>query len=44
MVKQIVGHDAQAGSWFSHLAFEYPSENVSNDWCEPVTDKEYAAL
>ena len=44
MVKQIAGHDAQAGSWFSHLAFESPSENVSNDWCEPVTDKEYAAL
>ena len=37
-------HGAQAGSWFSHLAFEYPGENVSNEWCEPVTDEEYAAL
>lgn len=37
-------HGAQAGSWFSHLAFEYPGENTSNEWCEPVTDEEYAAL
>lgn len=37
-------HGAQAGSWFSHLAFEYPGENASNEWCEPVTDEEYAAL
>ena len=29
-------HGAQAGSWFSHLAFEYPGENASNEWCEPV--------
>ena len=37
-------HGAQATSWFSHLAFEYPGENTSNEWCEPVTDEEYAAL
>ena len=37
-------HGAQTGSWFSHLAFEYPGENASNEWCEPVTDEEYAAL
>ncbi|WP_417750741.1 carboxymuconolactone decarboxylase family protein [Senegalimassilia faecalis] len=37
-------HGAQAESWFSHLAFEYPGENTSNEWCEPVTDEEYAAL
>lgn len=37
-------HGAQAASWFSHLAFEYPGENTSNEWCEPVTDEEYAAL
>ena len=24
--------------------FEYPGENASNEWCEPVTDEEYAAL
>ena len=23
---------------------EYPGENASNEWCEPVTDEEYAAL
>ena len=37
-------HGAQADSWFSHLAFGYPGENVSNEWCEPVGDEEYAAL
>ena len=37
-------HGAQADSWFSHLAFGFPGENVSNEWCEPVTDEEYAAL
>ena len=37
-------HGAQATSWFSHPAFEYPGENTSNEWCEPVTDEEYAAL
>lgn len=37
-------HGTQAGSWFSHLAFDYPGENTSNEWCEPVTDEEYAAL
>ena len=44
MVKQTVGHDAQAGSWFRHLVFEYPGVNASSEWCEPVTDEEYAAL
>ena len=37
-------HGAQADSWFSHLAFGFPGENTSNEWCEPVTDEEYAAL
>ncbi len=37
-------HGAQADSWFSHLAFEFPGENTSNEWCEPVSDEEYAAL
>lgn len=37
-------HGAKAGSWFSHLAFELPGENTSNEWLEPVTDAEYRAL
>ena len=34
-------HGAAADSWFAHLAFEIPGENTSNEWLEPVTDKEY---
>ena len=37
-------HGAQADSWFSHLAFDCPGENTSNEWCEPVTDEVYDAL
>ena len=37
-------HGAAAGSWFSHLAVEVPGEGCRNEWCEPVTDEEYAAL
>lgn len=37
-------HGAKADSWFSHIAFEAPSENTSNEWCEPVADEEYNAL
>lgn len=37
-------HGASKSSWFSHLAFEYPGENCSNEWCEPVTDEEYKKL
>ena len=37
-------HGAKAGSWFSHLAFEYPGEDTSNEWCEPVDDAAYSAL
>lgn len=35
---------AKAHSWFSHLAVEVPGENTSNEWCEPVSDADYAAL
>ena len=38
------GHGAKANSWFSHLAVEVPGENTSNEWCEPVSDADYAAL
>ena len=34
-------HGAAADSWFAHLAFEIPGENLSNEWLEPVTDAEY---
>ncbi len=37
-------HGAAADSWFAHLAFEIPGENASNEWLEPVTDKEYDKL
>ena len=35
-------HGAKADSWFSHIAVEVPGENTRNEWCEPVTDEEYA--
>ena len=34
-------HGAKQHSWFSHLAFEIPGTETSNEWCEPVTDAEY---
>lgn len=37
-------HGAKADSWFSHIAVEVPGENTRNEWCEPVTDEEYARL
>ena len=37
-------HGAKKDSWFSHIAFEIPGENCSNEWCEPVTDEQYNAL
>ena len=37
-------HGAKADSWFSHIAIEVPGEGCHNEWCEPVTDEEYAKL
>lgn len=37
-------HGAQKDSWFSHLAVECPGENISNEWCEPVSNEEYNKL
>lgn len=31
-------------SWFSHVALEVPGEGCSNEWCERVSDEEYAKL
>lgn len=37
-------HGATADSWFAHLAFSVPGENIENEWLDPVTDKEYDKL
>lgn len=37
-------HGAAKDSWMSHVAFEAPGTNTSNEWCEPVSDEEYLAL
>ena len=37
-------HGAKADSWFSHIAAEVPGEETSTEWCEPVSDEEYAKL
>lgn len=35
-------HGAAPNSWFSHLAIEVLGENASNEWLEPVDDKQYS--
>ncbi|BCJ38614.1 hypothetical protein Athai_61170 [Actinocatenispora thailandica] len=37
-------HGAKADTWFSHLAFITPGDDVTNEWLEPVTDEDYAKL
>ncbi len=37
-------HGAAADSWFSHLAFEIPGTDTSNEWLESVDDVHYDAL
>lgn len=37
-------HGAAADSWFSHLAFEIPGSDTSNEWLEAVDDMHYDAL
>ena len=37
-------HGAKKDSWFSHIALEVPGEDCRNEWCEPVSDEEYAKL
>jgi len=36
-------HGAASDSWFQHIALEVPGTEQSNEWCEPVDDKAYAA-
>lgn len=37
-------HGAKKDSWFSHLAFGVPGEDISNEWLEAVTEEEYNKL
>ena len=37
-------HGAAPDGWFSHLAIEVPGVDCSNEWCEAVSEKEYAGL
>lgn len=37
-------HGASKNSWFSHLAFMIPGEDLSNEWLEPVDEDFYSAL
>lgn len=37
-------HGAAADSWMSHLAIEVDGIETRNEWCEPVSEEEYAAL
>ena len=37
-------HGAAPDSWFSHLAFEIPGENPSNEWLEVVDSTFYSNL
>lgn len=37
-------HGAMKDSWFAHLAFDIPGSDAHNEWCEAVSDEEYAAL
>lgn len=37
-------HGAAPDSWFSHIAVEIPAEGSSNEWLEPVSDKDYSKL
>lgn len=37
-------HGAARDSWMSHVAFEAPGTDCSNEWLEPVSDEDYNAL
>lgn len=37
-------HGAAKDSWFAHLAFEVPGEELSNEWLEKVDDETYLQL
>ena len=37
-------HGAAKDSWFCHLVIEVPAKDASNEWLEPVSDKDYLKL
>lgn len=37
-------HGAAPDAWFAHLAIEVPAEDGKTQWCERVSEKEYANL
>ena len=37
-------HGAANNSWFAHLAISVPGKDTSNEWLEPVDDKQYESL
>lgn len=37
-------HGAAPDSWFSHLVVEVPGENTHTEWCEPVSNEDYANI
>ena len=37
-------HGAKRDRWFSHIAVEVPGTECKNEWCEPVSDADYAKL
>ncbi len=37
-------HGAAKDSFFAHIAIAVPAENATNEWLEPVSDKEYNKL
>lgn len=37
-------HGAQKDSWFQHIVLAVPAEGATNEWLEPVEDKDYLAL
>lgn len=37
-------HGAACDEWFSHLAIEVPGVESLTEWCEAVSEKEYAEL
>jgi len=37
-------HGAATDQWFQHLAIEVSGEETATEWCETVTDAEYAKL
>lgn len=37
-------HGTAADSWFAHLAFEIPGEDIANEWLKSVTKEAYDSL